>query len=194
MIIGLTGQTGAGKSTVSAVFAENGFFVINADLVSREVSSTKEAAALLRDAFGDGIFTDGALNRKALGKIVFSDPEKLSLLNKTVLPLISEKIKEIINSSDSEYILLDAPTLFESGLHKICDVIISVIAPENIRKERIMIRDSLSEIEASARISSQKSAEFFKENSDIILTNDKTVNDIYKRALKVIKSIKEKSV
>ena len=190
-VIGLTGQSGAGKSKVSAMLEKNGIVCINCDAVSREVT-VKDAPALkaICEVFGDGILCpDGTLDRKKLGSIVFSNKQKLELLNKTIFPFIVDKIKNIIADFGGDgIIVLDAPTLFESGCDKLCDEKVAVVADREIRLARIMARDSLSKADAENRINSQLDEEFFKQNCDIIIQNNgelfelgKTVNDLLKR-------------
>ena len=133
MVVGLTGQTGAGKSTVSKVFAANGFAVINADNVARKVvEKGSRCLAEIEDFFGsDVISSDGTLNRKALAAIVFSDKNKLETLNTITYPYITSSILKLIrlhSSKNEKLILLDAPTLFESRADDFCEIIISVLA------------------------------------------------------------------
>ncbi len=191
-IIGLCGQSGSGKTTLSKIFEENDFFVINADLVARKVSDTDKAIKLLSENFGEEIIENGVLNRKALGNIVFNNKGKLELLNKTLLPLISEEILKAIDKADRKFILLDAPTLFESGMNNVCHLVIGVIAPFDLLKERIMKRDSLTEEEAISRLSSQKSDQFFKDNCDIIIENNNDISAFESKAYELLNSIKEK--
>ena len=162
MLIGLTGQSGAGKSTVSKVFKENGYFVVDADKVSRKVSESESGKAALKAAFGEGVFESGNLNRKKLASIVFNDKKELQKLNTTLLPLICNEIDKIVKESGSSYILLDAPTLFESGINSRCDIILAVTAPFSALVSRIMARDFLTNEEEESRISSQHSDSFFK--------------------------------
>lgn len=198
MIIGLTGQTGAGKSTVSKVFEQNGFAVINADTVARMVA--EKGSPCLREIekhFGsDVINPDNTLNRKKLGSIVFSDSEKLNLLNSIMYPAITAEIKnqiEYFYSQGKKFILLDAPTLFESNADKLCDIIISVVADLNIRKERIIRRDGLTENQALDRINSQHSQDFFIRNSDYYIKNndslEKTLSDTSGLVSKIMESL-----
>ncbi|MDD6345517.1 MAG: dephospho-CoA kinase [Oscillospiraceae bacterium] len=198
MIIGLTGQTGAGKSTVSKVFEQNGFAVINADTIARIVVE-KGTPCLneLRKNFGSEIINpDATLNRKKLGSIVFSDSEKLNLLNSIMYPAITAEIKnqiEYFYSQGKKFILLDAPTLFESNADKLCDIIISVVADLNIRKERIIRRDGLTENQALDRINSQHSQDFFIRNSDYYIKNndslEKTLSDTSGLVSKIMESL-----
>lgn len=183
LVIGLTGQTGAGKSTVSKIFAENGFAVINADLISRKVVEKGEKCLdELIDVFSPCILNDdGTLNRKMLGSIVFSDKTKLEMLNSIIYPYItSEILEEIKNYSESGYklILLDAPTLFESHADDFCEIIISVIADEEIREKRIIKRDGLTQKQAQDRMNSQHDADFFAANSDFVIENNDTIDTV----------------
>lgn len=183
LVIGLTGQTGAGKSTVSKIFAENEFAVINADLISRKVVEKGEKCLdELIDVFSPCILNDdGTLNRKMLGSIVFSDKTKLEMLNSIIYPYItSEILKEIRNYSESGYklILLDAPTLFESHADDFCEIIISVIADEKTREKRIIERDGLTQKQAQDRMNSQHDAEFFAANSDFVIENNDTIDTV----------------
>lgn len=183
LVIGLTGQTGAGKSTVSKIFAENGFAVINADLISRKVVEKGEKCLdELTEIFSPCILNDdGTLNRKVLGSIVFSDKTKLEMLNSIIYPYItSEILNEIRNYSESGYklILLDAPTLFESHADDFCEIIISVIADEKIREKRIIERDGLTQKQAQDRMNSQHDADFFAANSDFVIENNDTIDTV----------------
>ena len=190
MLIGLTGQSGAGKSTVSKVFKENGYFVVDADKVSRKVSESESGKAALKAAFGEGVFESGNLNRKKLASIVFNDKKELQKLNTTLLPLICNEIDKIVKESGSSYILLDAPTLFESGINSRCDIILAVTAPFSALVSRIMARDFLTKEEAESRISSQHSDSFFKENADIVLENNGTLDGLKDKALSTAIKIK----
>lgn len=194
MLIGLTGQSGAGKSTVSEIFKKNGFFVINADLVSKAVADSEVGMTALKKAFGEEYFENGKLNRKKLGALVFENKEMLDKLNNTLLPIISEEIQKMIEKSDSPLVLLDAPTLFESGIDKNCDVVISVIAPKNVLINRIMKRDSLSFNDAEKRISSQFSEEFFKENSQIVIENNSTLENLKSNAETALNNLLKKQI
>lgn len=182
-VIGLTGQSGAGKSEVSSMLEKSGIVCINCDAVSRDVTK-KDAPALkaICEVFGSDILCpDGTLDRKKLGSIVFSNKEKLELLNKTIFPFIIDEIKKIIaDFSGDGVIVLDAPTLFESGCDKLCDEKVAVIADRKIRLERIMARDSLTKVDAENRMNSQLCEEFFKQNCDVIIQNNGDLAELEK--------------
>lgn len=191
VIIGLTGQSGAGKSTVSCLFERDGFYIINADKVSRKVTSTPEVLSLLKENFGDDIILEtGGLNRRALANIVFTNKEKLQLLNSLLFPIITKEIEKMIDETDKEFVLLDAPQLFESGADKICDKIISVIAPRDMLIERAVERDDISYEEAENRLKSQYSQKFFIDNSNYIIENKTTISDLIDNTLVKIKEIR----
>lgn len=169
--VGLTGPSGAGKSMASAVAAEKGFFVIDCDKTARKaVEPGTPGLSALVSAFGSGILDAGGfLNRKELASAAFSSAEKTELLNKTLLPHIAALIEPELCR---EYVLLDAPTLYESGLDKKCDVTVAVLADVSERTERIIRRDGLTLNEARLRISAGKPDSFYLERADKILYNN----------------------
>lgn len=195
MVVGLTGQTGAGKSTVSKVFAENGFAVIDADVVSRSVvEKGKPCLAEISDFFGSRMLTpDGTLDRKALAGVVFKDKTKLETLNTIIYPYITREILRQIkehSANGEKLILLDAPTLFESRADDFCDIIISVLADADIREKRIIKRDSLTAEEARERMNSQLGEDFFVSHSDFTITNNDNIDTVYGISKEVSDKIK----
>ena len=197
MVVGLTGQTGAGKSTVSKIFSANGFAVINADSVARQVVE-KGSMCLeeIADFFGKAIISEeGTLNRAALADIVFSDKTKLETLNTIIYPYITGEILRQIKSfarNGKKLILLDAPTLFESRADDFCEIIISVLADADIREKRIISRDGLTAEQARKRMNSQLDEDFFIKHSDYIIHNNgkvETVNEISKEVSDRIKDL-----
>ncbi|MEG0571176.1 MAG: dephospho-CoA kinase [Oscillospiraceae bacterium] len=194
-IVGLTGQTGSGKTTASQMLKEAGFGIINCDLVSREV--TKKGSECLKQIvinFGECILTENKeLDRKKLGKIVFSDKQKLSELNDIIFPYITNSILERINeeSSNFDIIVLDAPTLFESNANKFCNSIIAVVADEEKIIVRIVKRDNLSPELAKDRVHAQHTKEFFTNNCSFVVENNSDTVKLKKTILKIIDVIKE---
>ncbi|MBR1591837.1 MAG: dephospho-CoA kinase [Ruminococcus sp.] len=196
MIVGLTGQTGAGKSTVSKIFADNGFMVIDADHIARKVVERgTPCLGEISDYFGLSVLNpDGTLNRKALAAIVFNDKTKLETLDTIIYPYITGEILRLIrkySASGEKLMLLDAPTLFESRADDFCDIIISVIADENIRMNRIIERDSISEEQARQRMNSQLSEEFFVSHSDYIIKNNGLIESVSEVSKEVSDKIKD---
>ena len=197
MVVGLTGQTGAGKSTVSDYLRENGMAVIDADKVAKEVVETGSACiADIALEFGcEYINADGTLNRKKMAKTVFTDKAKLKKLNALMFPYIIRRLCEEIERSRREgegIIVLDAPTLFESGADRECDYVVSVIADEQSRKERIIRRDGLTQQEAQERISAQHNEEYYKSRSDEILENNEGVDSLKNRTSALISRLESR--
>ena len=187
MVIGLTGQTGAGKSTVSKVFVQNGFRLIDADAISRHVVARgSHCLADLQECFTDAILTpDGELDRKVMASIAFSDHRKLEMLNTIMYPYIVGEILRMIHrfsQQNHKLILLDAPTLFESRADDFCDLIISVVAKPERRMQRIMERDHISEKAAQQRMEMQLTEEFFRLHSDTVLENNSSFSELWDAA------------
>ena len=178
MVLGLTGPTGAGKSSVCDVFRDRqGIQVIDCDQVARDVVARgKECLLDLAVAFSPVILNpDGTLNRRRLAKLVFSDPEKRRQLNGIIFPHIlgevTQKLEEA-RRSGAKAAVLDAPTLFESGADALCDRIVVVTASPSLRQFRIMNRDHLSLQEAQDRMNSQPDESFYCDRADYVLHND----------------------
>lgn len=171
LVIGLTGPTGAGKSSVTDVAVQLGFKVVDCDKMARFATQKgSEGLTAVVNAFGENVLNpDGTLNRAALAEAAFCTPDKTELLNKTLLPHIVKLIKAEI---DAPLVLLDAPTLFESGADSLCNEVIVVLSGERLRKKRIMQRDGIDEDAALLRIKAGKPDEFYIEKSHNIVYND----------------------
>ena len=179
LIIGLTGQTGAGKSTVSGLLREAGCYIIDADQIARQVvEKGSDCIAEISLEFGIGFLNvDGTLDRRRLGDEVFADKQKLKRLNAVTFPYIVARITEELEElrrHQEGIIVLDAPTLLESGLDKLCDRVVSVLAEEEIRCQRIMERDGLSRQQAEDRIHAQHRDAYYQERSWMTLENNET--------------------
>lgn len=176
-VVGLTGQTGAGKSVISEGLAEIDCYPIDCDKLARKaVEAGTDTLKKLTEAFGEEILQeDGSLNRRALGGIVFSDPQKLGQLNAITHPAILTLIEDEILYAASlghKAAVVDAPTLFESGADRLCDTVIAVTAAEQTRLNRIMKRDGLTEQTAKQRIAAQHLTTFYQERSELVIEND----------------------
>ena len=184
-ILGLTGQTGAGKSTLHSVAEEKGFYVIDCDKVAHSVlDQNEQLKAALHKAFGD-VLTDNKIDRKKLAAKAFSTKENTELLNKTTLPFITNEINSIIERAESEYIMLDAPTLYESGADKLCSFVVALLAGEEIRKARIIERDNITEEAAELRLSAAKKDEFYISRANKVIYNNGSIEE-YKQSFKAI--------
>lgn len=181
LILGLTGQTGAGKSTVSQILQKYGCYHIDADLVAREtIDSDEKVKEELKIAFGkDVIGEDGKTNRIVLATKAFKDAESTLKLNSITHPAVNRKIQSIIAQKEQKNwkaVIIDAIALFESGEDKLCDYTVAVIAPKELRKERIILRDKITPQRADERINAQKGEEFFSLNADYIIKNYEPYN------------------
>lgn len=190
-IIGITGPTGAGKSTVSKGFAKLGYTTIDADeLYHSMLIPPSDCLDAIRREFGDAIFTpDGLLNRRALAALVFADKNTLERLNATVLPIVIDRMRKIIRELDErgeKVLIVDAPTLIESGFHKECDFVLSISAPEDVRIARIQARDGIDEQRATARVRGQKGDDFYRAASDAFIYADGNAEQLFAKALAAI--------
>lgn len=181
LTIGLTGPTGAGKSTVAELFAAFGVPVIDADRVWRELLiPPSDCLTELARRFGREILNpDGSLNRPALGRLVFSDPAELealdALAHSRIMTDVGRRLR-LLRESGCRAAVFDAPQLFEAGADRICNVIVSVLADREIRLGRITHRDSIAEADALRRMASQKPDSFFRAHSDYIIENNGSAN------------------
>ncbi len=194
LILGITGPTGAGKSLFSEYLLSKGISVIDADEVYHSLLIPPSPCLVaLRGAFGDEILHgDGSLNRPALSKIVFQDKDQLNLLNHTVFGFILDKIRVMIRGLEmagKTLVAVDAPTLIESGFHKECDVVVSVLSSPELRLNRIVTRDSISHDAARARIQAQKDDAFYREHSHHVLTNVGGKDDFFAQCEALLRNL-----
>ena len=178
-VIGLCGSSGAGKSTVGALFSEFKFAHVDTDAVYHSlISCATECTAELAASFGSRILNEnGGVHRPALAEIVFADKDKLLSLNKIahkhVLCEVRRIISEIGEDSSIHGVIVDAPLLFESGFDKECDAIIAVTADRKVKIERIMKRDNITYSQAEKRLDNQASDEdIISRATYVIINND----------------------
>ena len=183
MIIGLTGDIAHGKSQSSKIFKELGCYIIDADKLSRTLT-TKDSKCLkeIVETFGTDILNyNGTLNRKKLGQIVFNDKQAKMDLERIIHPHIIKKTNEIIAKKyNKTNIIVDAPLLFEVGLDRVCDKVIVIYARYHIQITRFMKRDNLSKEEAIKRIALQMPIEDKMRLADITIDNSGTLIDLKK--------------
>ena len=192
MIIGLTGGSGTGKSTVTDIFFENGYVIIDPDKIYTEVIAPKsECISEIADKFGtEYILPDGTLDRRKMRTLVFSDKEKLEILNEITHKYVIEHMNNKIADANGKDIVIDAPLLFSAGIDKMCDCIICVVSDEKNRINRITSRDGIDENSALARIKSQMTNEQYIEKSDYVIENNSGLEELSVKTLEVIESLK----
>ena len=185
MIIGLTGQTGAGKSTLCEFLLKHNIHTIDCDRISRDVTKDDSPILAVIEREFNGVVNGGVLDRKKLGQIVFLNKDKKRVLESILFPEIISKIKDEIKQINGD-VVIDAPTLFESGLNKICDKTLAVVANEQTRLKRIILRDGISECDAKLRMNAQHSHEWFESHCDKTLFNDGDENAFLNSAKEVL--------
>lgn len=194
-IVGVTGPTGSGKSTVVSYLKNKGCKVIDADKLARlSLQKGSDCLEQVCTVFGaDVLNSDGTLNRQLLAKRAFSTPENTAKLNNITHPWIFMQTLKIIDdirkTEDNPLILFDAPVLLESKMDILCDYIVTVIAPVEIRKQRIISRDNLTTENAEIRIKAQKKDEFYTDSADFVIDGSMPLEEIYIEADKVLDSI-----
>ena len=195
LVLGFTGGSGSGKSLASKFFNKFNITVIDTDSLYREMTSPGGKCILpIKNAFGDSVIDEnGALNRAIMASIVFHSKEKRQILNTITHKYVLDEVRSLVDYYKTRNyfaVLVDAPLLFESGYDKECDYIISVIADTNIRISRIMNRDKISLEHATSRINSQLSDDYLKENSDFVLINNGSLEDLEFQVSKIVNKIK----
>lgn len=174
-IIGITGNSGSGKSTISKMVQDkcNGI-VIDADKIARNMAcADSNYLKEIANVFGTDIISNNKLDRKKMADIIFNDKIQKEKMDKITFKYVVNEIKSRINLAKEQYdcIILDVPLLFESKLNEICDYTIGVIAKEEDKICRICKRDNINREKAIQRINSQPSDEFYINNCDYIINN-----------------------
>ena len=200
MIIGLTGGSGAGKSTVARFLEMYGFCIIDCDAISRTLDTDKDYVSAIEGAFGPAAlrFSGGRkhVDRKALGALIFGKdaiPEGVAKINSISHPIILAKVHENIALAKAagKSAVIDAPLLFETGLDKVCDVTIGVTAPIEARIARLCVRDGINADVAKRRFANQKDENFLKKNCTYIISNDGENEALAAKVLEVTNKIKK---
>ena len=171
--VGLTGGIGSGKTTVARVFRTLGVPVFEADAAGKRILNEDEGAtAAIRSRFGSEVFRSGAIDRSALGRIVFIDPVALQELNAIIHPAVRRAFRAWADAQQGPYVLMEAAILAETGGHDALDQVIVVTAPEELRVDRVMRRDGVEAEAVRARMANQTDEAGRLAIADHVIKND----------------------
>ena len=190
-IIGLTGGIGSGKTTIAKYMHSFGIPLYIADDQARKLMESHEIVHAIKKKFGEVIFDKEILNRAKLAEIVFNEPEKLEELNAIIHPAVKSDFKEwLLQNKSAPFIIYEAAILFESGNYLNCDYIITVVAPIDIRIERVMKRDKTSRELILKRMEAQWTDEQRVSKSDFVIENEdlKKAKQKVDEILKILKN------
>ena len=187
MILGITGGTGCGKTTLLQLIRQRGGLVLDCDEIYHQLLiSDRALLEALHQRFPPA-FSDGSFDRKKLGSIVFADAQALEDLNTITHSAIRQEVLRRLEEAPA-LAAIDAIGLFESGLNRLCDLTVAVTAPEEVRVQRLMQRDSISPEYARSRIAAQPSARWFAERCDAVLENNGTAEEFRKKSIAFLDS------
>ena len=188
MIIGITGGTGCGKTTLLKVIAEKGGLILDCDAIYHQLLATDASLLNAIENRFPGTVEDGQLQRKKLGSVVFSDESALLDLNKITHSAIKEEVLRRLESRP-KLAAIDAIALFEGGLAELCGITVAVTAPAEVRVQRLMKRDSISEDYARSRIAAQHDEAWFRQRCDWILENNGTEMQFREKCLAFLENL-----
>ena len=188
MIIGITGGTGCGKTTLLKVIAEKGGLILDCDAIYHQLLTTDASLLKAIENRFPGTVEDGQLQRKKLGSVVFSDESALQDLNKITHSAIKEEVLRRLECRP-KLAAIDAIALFEGGLAELCGITVAVTAPAEVRVQRLMKRDSISENYARSRIAAQHNEAWFRQRCDWILENNGTEMQFREKCLAFLENL-----
>jgi dephospho-CoA kinase len=190
IIIGLTGPIASGKNIVARIFLKAGAYVIDADIVGHEIlSSQGKVWHQIVKAFGSKVLSRGGrINRKKLGRLVFSDQKHLNKLNSISHPEIKKRVMSLIRASNKKVIVVNAAVLFEMKLNKMMDKVIVVTAKKSLRFRRL-IKKGKRKADALARINSQRGESEYRKIADVVIANNSTKSALQKKVKGALKNL-----
>ena len=187
MILGITGGTGCGKTTLLQLIRQRGGLVLDCDEIYHQLLiSDRALLEALHQRFPQA-FSGGSFDRKKLGSIVFADARALRDLNSITHSAVRQEVERRLEDAPP-LAAIDAIGLFESGLNRLCDLTVAVTAPEEARVQRLMQRDGISPEYARSRIAAQPSARWFADRCDAVLENNGTAEEFRKKSIAFLDS------
>ncbi len=188
--VGITGGIGSGKSTVCEIFRVLGIPVFEADKVARNLMNENSVIRQnLVEWFGNEIYSENQLNRKLLAELIFNNNSLLNKVNSLVHPIVREEFVKWKNSQNTVYSVYEAAILFESGFYKLMDYTVLITAPQQIRINRVMARDNLSQDQVLARINNQWTDDEKRKLATTVIINDNK-NLIIPQIIEIDKKLK----
>jgi len=188
LIIGITGGTGCGKTTLLNLIRDRGGLILDCDAIYHELLKTDKALLDSIEARFPGTVENGVLQRKRLGSIVFSDKSALLDLNRITHGAVKAEVLRRLEAAPS-LAAIDAIGLFEGGLAELCDVTVAVTAPVEERVRRLMARDGITEEYARSRIAAQHDSTWFAAKCDTVLENSGTFDAFATKCLAFLRNI-----
>ena len=190
-VIGLTGGIACGKSVVSDIFARNGIYVIDTDIISRVVMQEGQKCNDEVKKTFPACVENGVINRRTLREIVFNDKQKLAKLNAITLKYIAQETENQL-AMQNDLVVLVVPLMFESGFDKFCDFIVDVACSEEERINRLIKRDNITKDLALSMINSQMKDSERREKSDFVIENNGKISNLEKKVENLLKTLKER--
>ena len=193
VVFGITGGSGSGKTSASAILAELGVDVIDTDVIARKITEPySDCLKELTEYFGNDILdSDGALRRQRLASIAFSDSKKTKILNRITHKYIKRDVLERIDDSKSEFVAIDGAVIIGSSIEPVCDFIVSVIADREVRLARIIERDGLTSEQAEERLDAQPDEDFYRKHSHFVIVNNGALEELKQEILNLYNKLKE---
>ncbi len=183
-VVGLTGNSGVGKTVLCEILKRKyDIKIINADEIARQLTqeSTEYLENIVKEFGQDILNANGKLNRKKLANIIYKNEEERTKLNNLTFIYVVDEIKRKINNiKEGNTVVIDAPLLFESGLDKICDITIAMIAKKDVKLKRICIRDAVELSVAESRINIQLKDGYLSQKADYVIENNGTLSQLEK--------------
>jgi len=190
-VIGITGGIGSGKSTIAGMLREAGYPVFDCDFYAKSIyNSDKDVISDMKKLFGENIYKDGLLDKKALADIVFKDKISLEKLNSVIHPKVREFMSFQIKECKSDLFFVESAILIESGLVKYVDKVLCVTAPEEVRIKRSMDRDNTTREKVKARMKFQVCDDRRLSKSDYVISTDQDLDKIKTFLFKLVDNMK----
>lgn len=192
-IVGITGIVASGKSLFSKAIKNNGGYLLDADIIAREITNQPTTIIEIKNIFGDIVIDNGKINRAVLRDLIFSDDESRLALNKIMHPKIIKNINDAIKQAETNIIFIDAPLLIETGMHMFTDTVVLVKTTHmDILEQRLMQRDKITLYKARQIIKAQLDDTQKAKYSTVIIQNDGTIEDLINKANEFYKECQSK--